>query len=75
MKVDRFYTLILIFAALAFLLSTGAAVAKEDNKIIHDAEHYILKAQHGEKWAAEDKQIDEKLSEIRKKNGDKPPNI
>jgi len=75
MKVDRFYTLVLIFAALAFLLSTGAAVAKEDNKIIHDAEHYILKAQHGEKWAAEDKQIDEKLSEIRKKNGDKPPNI
>ena len=75
MKVDRFYTLILIFAALTFLLSIGAAMAEEDGKIIHDGEHYILKAQHGEKWAVEDKQIDEKLSEIRKKNGDKPPNI
>ena len=73
MKVDRFYTL--IFAALAFLLSIGAAMAEEDGKIIHDGEHYVLKAQHGEKWAVEDKQIDEKLSEIRKKNGDKPPNI
>ncbi len=75
MKVDRCYTLILIFAALAFLLSTGPAVAEADGKIIHDAEHYILEAQHGEKWAAEDKQIDEKLSNIRNKNGGKPPNI
>jgi arylsulfatase A-like enzyme len=73
MKVDRCYTLILIFAALAFLLSNGPAEA--DGKIIHDAEHYILEAQHGEKWAAEDKQIDEKLSNIRNKNGGKPPNI
>ena len=75
MKVDRFYALILIFAALSFLLVTGAAVAKEDGKIVHDAEHYILEAQHGEKWAAEDKQIDAKLAELRSKNGGKPPNI
>ena len=75
MKVDRFYTLLLIFAALVFLLGTGAAAAKASGKIVHDAEHYILEAQHGEKWAAEDKQIDAKLAEQRSKNGGKPPNI
>ena len=75
MKCNRYYPLIIIYAAMAFLLSTAASVAMEGGKIIHDAEHYILKAQHGENWAVEDKQIDEKLSEIREKNGDKPPNI
>jgi arylsulfatase len=75
MKVDRFYTLVLIFAALAFLLGTGAAAAKEGGKIVHDAEHYILLQQHGEKWAAEDKQIDARLAELRSQNGGKPPNI
>jgi arylsulfatase len=57
---------------LVFLLSAGAAPAKEDGKIVHDAEHNILKAQHGERWAKEDTEIDEKLAEIRKKNGGKP---
>ena len=75
MKGNRFYYLILIYAALAFLLVTGAVAAKEDGKIIHDAEYYILEAQHGEKWAADDKEVNRKLAEIRKKNGDKPPNI
>jgi len=72
---NRFYYLILIFAALAFLLSTGAVVAKEGGKIIHDAEYYVLEAQNGEKWVADDKKIDKKLAEIREKNGGKPPNI
>jgi arylsulfatase A-like enzyme len=75
MKVDRFYTFILVFAALAFLLGAGAVAAKEDGKITHDAEYYIIEAQNGEKWAADDKQIDEKLAEIREKNGGKRPNI
>ena len=75
MKLDRIYTLIIIYAALAFLLGTGAVAAKEDGKVIHDAEYYILKAQNGEKWAADDKKIDKKLAEIREKNGGKPPNI
>jgi len=75
MKVDRYYTLILIFAALAFLLAPGAVAAKEDDKIIHDAEYYVLEAQHEEKWAADDDKIDKKLAEIRKRNGGKPPNI
>jgi len=51
-----------------------AACAKE-SKIIHDAEYYVLEAQHGKKWAEEDKNIDKKLAEIRKKNDGKRPNI
>jgi arylsulfatase len=75
MKVDRFYTLILICAALAFLLSAGAVAAKEDGKIVHDTEYYILEAQNGEQWAADDKKVDKKLAEFREKNNGKPPNI
>ena len=44
-------------------------------EIIHDAEYSILEAQNGERWAAEDKEIDAKLAELRKKHGGKPPNI
>jgi arylsulfatase A-like enzyme len=43
-------------------------------EIIHDAEYYILDAQHGERWAVEDKNLDAKLAELRKKFG-APPNI
>ena len=35
MKCNRYYPLLLIYAAMAFLLGTGAAAAKEDGKIIH----------------------------------------
>ena len=43
-------------------------------QIIHDAEFYVLEAQNGEKWAAEDKGLDARLAELRKKHG-APPNI
>ena len=43
-------------------------------KVIHDAEYYILDARHGEKWAVQDKDLDAKLAELRKKHGT-PPNI
>jgi len=43
-------------------------------EIIHDAEYYVLEAQHGEAWAAEDKEIDAKLEALREKYGT-PPNI
>ena len=42
--------------------------------IVHDAEFYILNAQNGEKWTAEDKTLDQKLSELRKRHG-APPNV
>jgi arylsulfatase A-like enzyme len=44
-------------------------------QIIHDAEYYILEAQNGERWAAEDVEIDRQLAELRERNGGNPPNI
>ncbi len=62
-------------AALLFALpQMGLADAKK-GEIQHDAEHYMLLAQHGDKWAEEDKVIAAKLKEIRKANGGKRPNI
>jgi arylsulfatase len=62
-------------AAMASLLTgslvTGSAFAKD---IIHDAEHYLLEAQHGEKWTAEDRELRDKLAALRDKFGT-PPNI
>ncbi len=63
-----------VFGLFTLSTSLGSANA-ESTEIIHDAEHQILAAQHGERWAEEDKTIDAKLAEIRKRNGGKPPNI
>ena len=57
---------------LIFILAGAGAVAQK--KIVHDAEYYILEAQNGEKWEAEDKDLDMKLAELQKKHG-QPPNI
>jgi len=62
-----------VLTILAIALSSETAVAA--NQIVHDAEYYVLEAQHGEKWSADDNKIDKKLAEVRKKNGGKPPNI
>ncbi len=43
--------------------------------IQHDAEHYVLLHQYADQWAAEDKEIDQRLAEIRERNGGKRPNI
>lgn len=43
--------------------------------LVHDSEYYVLEAQNGEAWAADDKAVDTKLAEFRMKNGGKPPNI
>ena len=43
--------------------------------IIHDADYYVLEAQHAEKWASDDKVVDKKLAEYRDKNGGKSPNL
>lgn len=56
-----------LFAGVAFGQSDG-------DKIVHDAEYYILEAQNGEKWNAEDKGLQSRLAELRKKHGT-PPNI
>jgi len=56
----------------ACLLSVQAQAAKP---LIHDAEHYVLEAQNGERWIGDDDEIAARLAEIRQKNGGKPPNI
>lgn len=53
------------------LMAAGVALA---NDIVHDAEYYILEAQNGERWDAEDGELDAKLAELRTKHGT-PPNI
>ncbi len=60
---------------LVAVLAVAAITTAQAKEIVHDAEYYILEAQNGEKWAAEDKGLDKKLAEFRKKNGGKPPNI
>ncbi len=54
-------------------LACGALSAA--GPIIHDGEYNFVKAQHAEQWAAEDKQIDAKLAEIRDANNGERPNI
>jgi arylsulfatase A-like enzyme len=53
---------------LACVLAAGAS-AKD---IIHDAEYYVLEAQHGKKWAKQDQELDAKLAALEKKHGTKP---
>jgi len=61
----------LICLAVLLTMFAQAVWAKD---IVHDAEYYILEAQNGKAWAAEDKSLDKKLAELRKKHGT-PPNI
>ncbi len=53
----------------------GFPTAAHAADIVHDSEYYVLEAQNGEIWAADDKLVDAKLAEFRQKNGGKPPNI
>jgi len=54
--------------------SIAAQQSSSPGGIVHDAEFYVLQAQHGEQWAAEDATLDQKLAELREKFG-RPPNI
>jgi len=64
-----FYRTILL--ALVVFAWPAPGLAKD---VVHDAEFYILKAQNGERWAAEDEALNKKLASLRKKHG-QPPNI
>ena len=64
--------MVLLLVAVVIISCGGIAYAKD---IVHDAEYYILEAQHGEKWVAEDLALDERLAEFRAKNNGRPPNI
>ena len=60
-----------VVVILAMILC-GTAQARD---IVRDAEYYILEAQHGERWAAQDAELDRKLAAFQDRNGGKPPNI
>ena len=63
-----------ILLVIAVVVSIPLAVMAWDSKIVHDAEYYILEAQNGERWSAEDGELDKKLAALREKHG-QPPNI
>ncbi len=54
-----------VISALCSLILTNVILAEiKTSDIIHDGEFNFLKAQHGEKWSKEDKEIDKKLADI-----------
>jgi arylsulfatase len=67
--VQRIVTLL---AVLALGPSLPAPAGAKD--VVHDAEYYVLEAQNGDRWAAEDKELDAKLAQLKAKHGS-PPNI
>ena len=65
-----------IFTLFVFILCLfGIQTSFAEDRIIHDGEFEFLRQQYGEKWDAEDMEIDQMLTEIREKNGGKRPNI
>ncbi len=75
MKKTVINKLIVCVASFLATVTISSQVIGAENQIIHDGEYRFLEAQHGEKWAIEDKEIDSKLAEIRKEHGEKRPNI
>ena len=56
-------------AGLVALIATSSSASGNTTAataIVHDAEYYILEAQNGERWAADDKDIDAKVAAFRK---------
>ena len=53
----------------------AAPTGSSSQAIIHDADYYVLEAQHKDQWAQDNKKVDQKLAEFRKSNGGKSPNI
>jgi len=71
----RSLSVITAAAAVGLTLSCGSPDVSAEKKIIHDADYYVLEAQHKDQWAKDDKTVDQKLAEFRKSNGGKSPNI
>lgn len=63
----------LLFSICALILFAPLRIDAQEG-IIHDAEYYILESQNGERWLAEDKELNKRLEELKKKHGT-PPNI
>jgi len=74
MKTKKLSVTVISAMLFTVLAISGAQASGSSGKIVHDAEYYILEAQNGEKWAGEDRELDQKLSELQQKYG-RPPNI
>ncbi|MBW2423243.1 MAG: sulfatase-like hydrolase/transferase, partial [Deltaproteobacteria bacterium] len=61
-----------LFALLALVAGIVCAAPGLAKDFVQDAEYYVLKAQHGERWAEEDEALDEKLAALEAKFGRKP---
>ncbi len=64
---------ILTLSVVALSVQIGWAQANS-RKIVHDAEYYVLEAQNGQRWAAEDQELSARLAALREKHG-RPPNL
>ena len=64
----------LMLLVLAVVLSPGFLSSVNAKEIIYESEYQVLVKQHGEKWAAEDREIEGRLDALREKHG-KRPNI
>ncbi len=72
--IPRTIGLFLLTAATVLTSSAWLAPRCRPTQIVHDAEYYILDAQNGETWKVQDKDLDAKLAELKKKFG-RTPNI
>ena len=52
--------------------STSQAIGQVGSGIVHDAEYYVLEAQSGDVWKAEDRELDDRLAALREEHG-RPP--
>ncbi len=59
---------------IGFLLLFSSSIAMAQDKVVHDAEYYILEAQNGQRWSKEDQNLAERLAELKAKHGT-PPNL
>ena len=66
--------LLCCFLGLLCLDSASVWAQPAAKGVIHDAEYYVLRAQNGERWEVEDKELDVRLASLREKHGS-PPNI
>ena len=63
-----------IAASISVILIFASSNVSATSEIVHDAEFYVLKAQYGKQWDAEDKELKKKLAALKEKYGT-PPNI
>lgn len=66
--------LLLSLSTWLFVSLSFSVYATTPTPFVQDAEYYILEAQNGKKWKAEDAELNKKLEALRKKHG-RPPNL